>query len=232
MRPSRALEWSLIALARTAAQRLRLRALSRAAAAPAQRRGRARRRGQVAAAAARERAVGDRQPQSRLQPHARQSAPGRARIARCCSPACRTTCARRWRGCGSASRSACATTANARGMVSDIEEMDKIIGQFLDFARERPRQRRSKRANSTTSSRRWSSAIANGGRDVRFAAGGLPPMPLRATAMSRLVAQSDRQRAALRQGAGRGRRPRSDGSSSCWTWRIAARAFPPIRSTG
>lgn len=73
------------------------------------------------------------------------------------------------------------------GMVADIEEMDKIIGQFLDFARDdrdpppatcdlnaivAPLVERHRRA----------------GHDLRFAGDRLPPLALRATAVSRLVA--------------------------------------------
>ena len=46
------------------------------------------------------------------------------------------------------------------GMVADIEEMDKIIGQFLDFARDDRESRWRFASISTTSSRRWSSATA------------------------------------------------------------------------
>ncbi len=73
------------------------------------------------------------------------------------------------------------------GMVSDIEEMDRIIGQFLDFAR-------GDRDAAATELRELNDIIAplversrRGGRDVVFTAGALPPLPLRATAMSRLV---------------------------------------------
>jgi two-component system, OmpR family, osmolarity sensor histidine kinase EnvZ len=72
------------------------------------------------------------------------------------------------------------------GMVADIEEMDKIIGQFLDFARGD--------RGATTELSELNEIIATlveryrrGGRDVVFAAGELPPLPLRATAMSRLA---------------------------------------------
>ena len=72
------------------------------------------------------------------------------------------------------------------GMVADIEEMDKIIGQFLDFARGD--------RGATTELSELNEIIATlverhrrGGREVVFAAGELPPLPLRATAMSRLV---------------------------------------------
>ena len=77
--------------------------------------------------------------------------------------------------------------AAREGMAADIEQMDKIIGQFLDFGRDdkdvalemRPlddvvvplldRYRRS-------------------GNDIRYRSGTLPPLPMRATAMSRLLA--------------------------------------------
>jgi two-component system osmolarity sensor histidine kinase EnvZ len=76
--------------------------------------------------------------------------------------------------------------ATRAGMVADIEEMDRIIGQFLDFARD---------DSQTAPERKDLNAIvaacvdryANAGYDVRLAPGELPPMPLRATAMSRLT---------------------------------------------
>lgn len=73
------------------------------------------------------------------------------------------------------------------GMVADIDEMDRIIGQFLDFAR----------SDTTTA---FESAdldaivaacverYARAGKPVRFAAGRLPPLQLKRTAVSRLVA--------------------------------------------
>ncbi|HKE38445.1 MAG TPA: ATP-binding protein [Casimicrobiaceae bacterium] len=73
------------------------------------------------------------------------------------------------------------------GMVTDIEEMDKIIGQFLDFARDEreiapePYDLNQVVAPLVERQRRE-------GRDVRFTPGTLPPMSLRVTAMSRLVA--------------------------------------------
>jgi two-component system osmolarity sensor histidine kinase EnvZ len=72
------------------------------------------------------------------------------------------------------------------GMVTDIEEMDRIIGQFLDFARGD--------RDAVTELRELNEIIAplverfrRGGRAIAFDAGDLPPLPLRATAMSRLV---------------------------------------------
>ncbi len=73
------------------------------------------------------------------------------------------------------------------GMVDDIEEMDRIIGQFLEFARsDRDAARESCDANAIVRScvERYSRA----GKDVRFAPGTLPPAILRPTAFSRLVA--------------------------------------------
>jgi two-component system osmolarity sensor histidine kinase EnvZ len=72
------------------------------------------------------------------------------------------------------------------GMVTDIEEMDRIIGQFLDFARGD--------RDAVTELRELNEIITplverfrRGGRAIAFDAGDLPPLPLRATAMSRLV---------------------------------------------
>jgi two-component system osmolarity sensor histidine kinase EnvZ len=72
------------------------------------------------------------------------------------------------------------------GMVADIEEMDRIIGQFLDFARDD--------ATAALEVADLNGVIgstvdryARLGKDVRFHAGTLPPMPLRPTALSRLA---------------------------------------------
>jgi two-component system osmolarity sensor histidine kinase EnvZ len=72
-------------------------------------------------------------------------------------------------------------------MVADIEEMDKIIGQFLDFARGD--------AGDAPVSAALDPVVAgvveryrrNNG-EIRFQPGNVPPIPLHATAMSRLVA--------------------------------------------
>jgi two-component system osmolarity sensor histidine kinase EnvZ len=73
-----------------------------------------------------------------------------------------------------------------QGMADDIEEMDRIIGQFLDFAR----------GDDTTALERTDpNAIvaagvdryARAGKDVRFTAGAVPAIPLRPTAFSRLL---------------------------------------------
>ena len=72
-------------------------------------------------------------------------------------------------------------------MVDDIEEMDRIIGQFLDFAR----------AGETVARERMLpdplvgasvDRYVRAGKDVRFTAGGVPAVALRPTAFSRLVA--------------------------------------------
>jgi two-component system, OmpR family, osmolarity sensor histidine kinase EnvZ len=72
------------------------------------------------------------------------------------------------------------------GMVSDIEEMDRIIGQFLDFARA-DRDAATELCEINDIIAPLVERCRRNGRDVRFAAGELPPLPLRATAMSRLV---------------------------------------------
>ena len=73
-----------------------------------------------------------------------------------------------------------------RGMADDIEEMDRIIGQFLDFARnehDTPAQRQDPNAIVAATVERYRRA----GRDVRFEAGETGDIPLRGTAFSRLV---------------------------------------------
>ncbi|HEY1325666.1 MAG TPA: ATP-binding protein [Casimicrobiaceae bacterium] len=71
------------------------------------------------------------------------------------------------------------------GMVDDIDEMDRIIGQFLDFARDD--------ASAAPEVNDLNGVVggavdryARMGKDVRFHPGPLPRMALRATAMSRL----------------------------------------------
>ncbi|CAG0989153.1 two-component system, OmpR family, osmolarity sensor histidine kinase EnvZ [Burkholderiales bacterium] len=73
------------------------------------------------------------------------------------------------------------------GMVADIEEMDRIIGQFLDFAR----------ADDTSGHeiaeldpivRARVDRYAAAGHDVTFRPGGVRPLPMKATAVARLVA--------------------------------------------
>jgi two-component system, OmpR family, osmolarity sensor histidine kinase EnvZ len=73
------------------------------------------------------------------------------------------------------------------GMISDIAEMDKIIGQFLEFARDNrdaPLETRDLNDIVGSTVERYQKA----GSDVRFSRGELPSLPLRSTAMSRLIA--------------------------------------------
>jgi two-component system osmolarity sensor histidine kinase EnvZ len=73
-----------------------------------------------------------------------------------------------------------------QGMVDDIEEMDRIISQFLDFARDghqSPLEVCDPGDIVATVVERHRRA----GRDVRFARGELPRVPLRTTAFERLV---------------------------------------------
>jgi two-component system osmolarity sensor histidine kinase EnvZ len=73
------------------------------------------------------------------------------------------------------------------GMVADIEEMDRIIGQFLDFARDE-----SATAAEVADLNKIVAACidryARAGQSVEFVPGPLPRLKLKATAMSRLVA--------------------------------------------
>jgi two-component system osmolarity sensor histidine kinase EnvZ len=72
-----------------------------------------------------------------------------------------------------------------QGMVDDIEEMDRIISQFLDFAREGE-----DRLEPCDPGDIVAGVVARqqrAGNDVRFAREELPPVPLRATAFERMV---------------------------------------------
>lgn len=73
------------------------------------------------------------------------------------------------------------------GLVADIEEMDRIVGQFLDFARSDDGG-----AEEEASLDGIVGAVVeryvNAGKDVAFAPGGVAPLVLRPTAMSRAVA--------------------------------------------
>jgi two-component system, OmpR family, osmolarity sensor histidine kinase EnvZ len=77
--------------------------------------------------------------------------------------------------------------ATRAGMVDDIEEMDRIIGQFLEFARTNDDAAKEPRdVNDIV--RACVERQVRAGNDVRFAAGTVPKAPLRPTAFSRLVA--------------------------------------------
>ena len=73
------------------------------------------------------------------------------------------------------------------GMVADIEEMDRIVGQFLDFSRTDDPSERSV-AELDPIVRQCVDRYVAAGRDVAFRAGGVAPLPLKATAISRLCA--------------------------------------------
>ena len=76
--------------------------------------------------------------------------------------------------------------ATRAGMVDDIEEMDRIIGQFLEFARsDEDTARESTNPNAIVGA--CVERYARMDKDVRFVPGDLPPVPLRPTAFSRLV---------------------------------------------
>ena len=72
-------------------------------------------------------------------------------------------------------------------MVDDIEEMDRIIGQFLDFARTN-KDAGLADADVDEIVRTAVDRHVRAGHDVRFTAGAVPVARLRATAFSRLVA--------------------------------------------
>jgi two-component system, OmpR family, osmolarity sensor histidine kinase EnvZ len=72
------------------------------------------------------------------------------------------------------------------GMVADIEEMDRIVGQFLDFARDdSATAAAAKDLNEVVGA--CVERYRRAGRDVDFVHGDVPPVPLRETAMSRLT---------------------------------------------
>ncbi len=73
------------------------------------------------------------------------------------------------------------------GMVDDIEEMDKIIGQFLDFARN-DQETMLEPHDPNEITRACVERYIRGGAAVQFSPGAVPRTPLRSTAFSRLVA--------------------------------------------
>ncbi len=73
------------------------------------------------------------------------------------------------------------------GMVDDIEEMDRIIGQFLDFARS-DHEATLEPHDPNEIVRACVERYARNGAAVRFTPGAVPPIALRPTALSRLVA--------------------------------------------
>jgi len=73
------------------------------------------------------------------------------------------------------------------GMVADIEEMDRIVGQFLDFSRADDGSDREP-AELDPIVRQCVERYVAAGRNVVVLAGGVAPLPLKATAISRLCA--------------------------------------------
>jgi len=73
------------------------------------------------------------------------------------------------------------------GMVADIEEMDRIIGQFLDFARS-DSETAFEQADLDPIVEACVARYARGDKPVTFMAGNVPRLPLKTTAISRLVA--------------------------------------------
>ena len=81
---------------------------------------------------------------------------------------------------------ASADPATRAGMVADIEEMDRVIGQFLDFARgESGAKLETRDLNALASG--IAQRYANNGREVRFTAGAIVPFAMRPTAIARLI---------------------------------------------
>jgi len=73
------------------------------------------------------------------------------------------------------------------GMIADIEEMDRVIGQFLDFARgEADARVEARDLNEIVQATVDRFAKANG-KPVTFERAELPPLPLRPTAISRMT---------------------------------------------
>lgn len=73
------------------------------------------------------------------------------------------------------------------GMVADIEEMDRIIGQFLDFARS-DAATEFEPSDLDAIVGACVDRYAKAGKPVVFAPGHVPKVPLKATAISRLIA--------------------------------------------
>ncbi len=77
--------------------------------------------------------------------------------------------------------------ATHAGMVADIDEMDRIIGQFLDFARD-DAATALQPADLNEIVAACVDRYTQAGRPVTFTPGNIPQLPLKRTAISRLVA--------------------------------------------
>ncbi len=71
-------------------------------------------------------------------------------------------------------------------MTDEIAEMDNIIGQFLDFARS-DHETSMERADPNAIVASCVDRYARAGQEVRFTSGNVPSIPLRRTALSRLI---------------------------------------------
>lgn len=78
--------------------------------------------------------------------------------------------------------------ATRSGMIADIEEMDRVIGQFLDFARGEADADVEVCDLNELVGATVERYARNAGKPVNFAATALAPLPLRPTAISRLTA--------------------------------------------
>lgn len=90
---------------------------------------------------------------------------------------------------------------NAReGMVQDIEDMDAIVNQFLDFAREGANESTDPGADLNAMVRSLAERYEKRGEPVRTRLGALPPLPLKPLAVQRMITNLVDN--ALRYGAG------------------------------
>ncbi len=184
--PTRALAWTATVIVLLLVRRVRVRALPRASAARARGRRRARGSRRNAAAAARRADRRKLRPSTaastRCSRSLRQIEHDRALLLAGVSHDLRTPLARLRLGVEMGG----ADPTMRDGMVADIEEMDRIVGQFLDFARG-DENASVERADLDDVVRGVVARYRAGGRDVAFTPGELPMLSLRTTAVSRLL---------------------------------------------
>ena len=77
--------------------------------------------------------------------------------------------------------------ALAQGMVQDIEEIDQIIDQFLDFARAESAEQSEQEGDLNAIVNALCERYARRGKNVTARPGGLPPLPLKPMAIQRLI---------------------------------------------
>ena len=75
-----------------------------------------------------------------------------------------------------------------QGMVADIEQMDAVIGQFLDFAREGEGEDWAAEADLNALAKEVWESVRHSGRIAELDLGCLPPMTLKPLAVKRLLA--------------------------------------------